>query len=446
MKWTPEKVHEEAKKHVMMTWGATDPMMDAAMWLRKGEGVYLIDDTGKRILDWNAGAMCANLGHTVPQSIIDAITHQLKTLPYTYPGYGIAEIRAKLAALLADIVPGDINSFLFPSTGMEANETALRLARAYTGRHKVLSRYRSYHGSSVATMGLTGDQRRWGAEAGATGNKHFFDPYPYGFKWGNTEEEVTANSLQYLRETVQMEGGHTIAAIIVETVTGTNGILKAPKGYMEGVRQICDENGIVFIADEVMAGFGRTGKWFGFCHYDVMPDMFTGAKGLTASYLPLGVVGMNDKLAAHFHKNPTLIGSTYNSHPVPLACGYATMEYMLEHRIVQRVAALEPLMTTRLQRLMDRHASVKQARCVGLFACFDIQKNANGDFNRKVTDPLTDEMYKLKKKLMELGLFTMLRGHTVMCNPPLTISEDEINRGFDSIEKALPIRDDAMQK
>jgi len=298
----------------------------------------------------------------------------------------------------------------------------------------------------VATMGMTGDQRRWGAEAGATGNKHFFDPFPYSFKWGSTEEEVSANSLQYLREMVQMEGGHTIAAIFVETVTGTNGILKAPKGYMEGVRQLCDEHGILLIADEVMAGFGRTGKWFGFCHYDIMPDMFTGAKGLTASYLPLGVVGMSDKLAAHFHKNPTHIGSTYNSHPVPLACAYATMEYMLEKKIVQHVASLEPLMKKRLQKLMDKHECVKQARCVGLFACFDIQKNSKGDFNRKVTDPLTDEMAKFKKALMENGLFTMLRGHTVMCNPPLTITEAEINKGFDIIEKALPVLDAAMQK
>jgi len=447
IKWTPDLYREASSKHVLMTWGATDAMLKSAMYLTRSEGVYMFDDKNKRYLDFNSGAMCANLGHTVPKEIIDAVTHQLKTFPYSYPGVSVSDIRVKLAALLADMVPGDINTFMFPSTGMEANETALRIARMFTGRHKVLSRYRSYHGSSVATLSLTGDFRRFHGERGASsGHVHFMDPYPYSFKWGESEAEITERNLTYVREMVQYEGPHTIAAIFVESVTGTNGILPPPPGYLEGLRQICDEHGILLVCDEVMAGFGRTGRLFGWCHSNVVPDITTAAKGITAAYLPLGMVGVRDHIAAHFRANPVTIGSTYNSHPVVLASAYAALQYMLEHRIVQRVAALQPHMEKRMQRLIDRHPSVKQARVLGLFGCFDVQKNKRGDFFLKVHEPLAGPMAEFKNALLDNGLFTFVRGHNVFTNPPLVVKESEIDEGFDIFEKCLPILDKAMEK
>jgi taurine--2-oxoglutarate transaminase len=417
------------------------------MYLNRSEGVFMFDDQGKRYLDFNAGAMCANLGHTVPKQIIDAVTHQLQTFPYSYPGVSVTDIRVKLAALLADMVPGDINTFMFPSTGMEANETALRIARMFTGRHKVLSRYRSYHGSSVATLSLTGDFRRFNGERGASsGHVHFMDPFPYSFKWGENNAEITERNLAYVREVVQMEGPHTIAAIFVESVTGTNGILPPPPGYLEGLRQICDQHGILLVCDEVMAGFGRTGRLFGWCHANVVPDITTAAKGITAAFLPLGMVGVRDHIAAHFRANPVTIGSTYNSHPVVLAAAYAALQYMLEHNIVQRVAKLEPYMRKRMDRLIDRHPSVKQARVLGLFGCFDVQKNTKGDFYLQVHEPLAGPMAQFKSALYEHGLFTFVRGHNVFTNPPLIVSEKEIDLGFDIFEKCLPILDKAMEK
>lgn len=444
--WTPEQVLEATKKNVLFTWGPTDAMRDGALQLAKGDGCYVVDHNGKKYMDFNSMAMCSHLGHTIPESIMEAVIKQMRDLPYVYPGVGVAPIRAQLSSLLADIVPGDINTFFFPSGGAESNECALRIARMYTGRHKVISRYRSYHGSTLGAISMTGDQRRWAGEAGATGHIHVFDPFPYSFSWGESDEEITQRNMDYLRETIHYEGPHTIAAIYLESITGTNGILKPPKGYLEGVRAICDEFGIVMVCDEVMAGFGRTGKLFGFCHAPtVVPDIVTFAKGINAAFMPLGGVGLRDPLANHFRKNPITVGSTYNSHPTILASAHATIKYYLEHGIVPHVASMEKHLIAGLQRLIDNHPSVKQARAVGLFGAFDLQKNTKGDFIAEVTDPLPPAVLKFKKKLLEGGVFTMMRGHTIYANPPLIISEQQLKETFDIIDDALHIVDEAME-
>lgn len=257
-------------------------------------------------MDFNSQAMCSNLGHTVPPEVIEEINNQLKSIAYAYPCATVTPIKAKLSALLADIFPGDLNHFYYTTGGAESNETAMRMARLYTGRHKIFARYRSYHGGTLATMGLTGDPRRWYAEPTTSGVVHFLDPQPYSLSWGESEEQVCKRSLQQLREVLMYEGPHNVAAIFMESVTGTNGILIPPKGYLEGVRAICDEFGILMVCDEVMNGFGRTGTMFGFMNSSpmVIPDIVTMAKGINGAFVPLGAVACRDHVAQHFMKNP----------------------------------------------------------------------------------------------------------------------------------------------
>eukprot|EP00053_Salpingoeca_punica_P016989 m.162436 g.162436 ORF g.162436 m.162436 type:complete len:525 (+) comp17087_c1_seq1:37-1611(+) len=445
--WPHAESIDAHKNHSLFTWTAHDVASAGAITAVRAEGIYFWDQNGKRYIDWNSMAMCSNHGHTPDQSIIDAVVEQMKSIPYAYPGAFVTPVRGRLCKLLADICPGDINTFMFPSSGAEANEIALRMARLYTGRHKVMTRYRSYHGATTSTLSMTGDHRRWPAENGATGHLKFFDPYPYGFSHGKTEEEITENSLAMLREQISYEGGHTIASIHIESITGTNGVLKPPKGYLEGIREICNTHGILMVCDEVMAGFGRTGKLFGFCHApSVVPDIITFAKGLNGAFLPLGGVGVRDHIAAHFRKNNVAIGSTYNSHPVALASAYAAVQHFLEEDLTGNAARMEKHLQAGLNYLMDRHPSIKQARCVGLFGCFDVQKNTKGDFIARVFDPLPAPMIKFKKTLLENGLFTMMRGHTVFCNPPLIITEAQIKEAIDVLDKSLPVLDEAMEK
>eukprot|EP00039_Didymoeca_costata_P020201 m.340432 g.340432 ORF g.340432 m.340432 type:complete len:511 (+) comp19305_c0_seq1:213-1745(+) len=435
----------EAQQHTMFTWGATNPMSAAAMFMERSEGCYFWTKDGKRYLDFNSMAMCLSQGHTPDQEIVDAVTKQLTTMPYAYPGMFHSQIRARLCKLLSQICPGDINYFSFPSSGSEANEQACRIARLYTGRHKLLSRYRSYHGGTSTSMGLTGDQRRWPAEQGSTGHVHFFDPYPYSFNLGDTEEEVAAKSLDMLREQIDYEGPHNIAAIFLETVTGTNGILKPPNGYLQGIRKICDEHGILMVCDEVMAGFGRTGKLFAFCHADIVPDIVTFAKGVNGAFLPLGGVGLREHIGTHFKNNPVNYGSTYNSHPVAMASAYAALKVMLRNDIIGNAARMESVMQECMNDLLDKHPSLKHARSIGLFGGLDIQKNLKGDFVAKVTDPPPPSMLAFRKTLLENGVWTMARGHTVFTNPPLIINENEIREGFAAIDLALYETDKAME-
>eukprot|EP00041_Stephanoeca_diplocostata_P012644 m.212128 g.212128 ORF g.212128 m.212128 type:complete len:544 (+) comp19035_c0_seq2:55-1686(+) len=441
--WSDAECAKAHTEHGLMTWNnASAPGIHAV----RGEGSYFWDSAGKKYLDFNSMAMCLSHGHTIDDRIIDAVVDQMKTLPYAYPGMFVTNVRGRLSKLLADIVPGDINTFMFPGAGTEAIEGALRMARAYTGRHKVLSRYRSYHGHTTAALTLTGDFRRWAGEAHASGGYvKFHDPFPYAFKYGDTDEEIASRALTELVEILKHEGTHNVAAIVVEAITGTNGVLIPPKGYLEGVRAICDQYGIMLICDEVMAGFGRTGKMFGFCHApSVVPDFVTFAKGVNGAVLPLAGIGMRDPVADFFRTNPHMVGSTYHSHPVTLASGYAALQVFLERNLTQNAAEMGVVMEECYNDLLAKHPSVKQARCVGLFGAFDVQRDRQGTFIGEVNDPMDPAMVAFKKDLYERGLFTMMRGHTVFTNPPLTVTADEVREGFAMLDASLHILDEAM--
>src|SRR6059058_1875806 len=333
---TSDEIVSLCKKHTIFEWSvqdAVDPIPVA-----KAKGVYFWTPDGKRYLDFNSQLMCVNIGHA-DDRVVRAIQEQAAVLPYANP-FLATEPRARLGAKLAEITPGDIDVFFFTNGGAEANENAIKLARLATGRHKILARYRSYHGATAGSMMLTGDPRRWAAEPGMPGVVHVLDPY-HGIErgWDSVED-----SLAMLDEVIQLEGPETIAAFILETVTGTNGILVPPDGYMQGVRELCTKHGILMICDEVMAGFGRTGEWFAIDHWKVVPDIITMAKGLTSAYVQLGAVGMRRGIAEQFKDKVFSGGLTYNSHPLACAAALASIKVYEQDKLLQNARAMGVVM------------------------------------------------------------------------------------------------------
>jgi taurine--2-oxoglutarate transaminase len=382
--------------------------------------------------------MCVNAGHGHP-AIIKAIQDQAAALAYTNP-FLASEPRARLGAKLAEITPGDIEVFFFTNGGAECNENAIRIARAVTGRHKVLARYRSYHGGTAGSLTLTGDPRRWAAEPGIPGVVHVLDPY-HGMArgWDSTEQ-----ALAYLEEVIELEGPKHIAAFILETISGTNGILVPPDGYLQGVRALCDKHGILMICDEVMAGFGRTGRWFGVDHWGVVPDLMTMAKGLTSAYVPLGAVGMRRRVAEHFRDKAYNGGLTYNSHPLGCATALATIKVYEDEGLIENAAKMGLVMRQLHEDLAARHPSVGAARSIGLFGIVELTRN------RTTLEPMAPmggsaaEMAALGRQVREDGLYTFVRWHTFFTNPPLCVTEAELHEAFAIIDKALAVADRAV--
>jgi taurine--2-oxoglutarate transaminase len=386
---------------------------------------------GKRYLDFNSQLMSVNIGHG-DQRVIDAIAAQAQKLAYANP-FMAHEPRARLARKLAQLTPGDLDVVFFTNGGAEANENAIKLARQFTGRQKILSRYRSYHGATGQVIAATGDPRRWAAETGVAGIVRAPDPH----KWGRPEPEPVERALQELEDVIMYEGGHTIAGFILEPVVGTNGILIPPDGYLQGVREICDRHGILLIADEVMSGFGRTGRWWAVDHWGVVPDLLTMAKGLTSSYLPLGAVAMRQGIADAFADRPFFGGLTYNSHPMGCATALAVIDVYEQDGLIERAAAMGEVMRGHHERLREKHPSVGAGRNIGLFGILELVRD------RATFEPMapyngtSDEMKAVAKHLKENGLYTFVRFNTIHNNPPLTISEEELAEGFDIIDGAL---------
>lgn len=437
---TNDEIIALCKQHTMYTWAASGKVQPRG--IERAEGVYMYTLDGTRILDWNSQLMSVNIGHGHPH-VREAMKRQVDELLYVWPGTA-TKPRAELGKVLSELVPGDINTFFFCLSGAEANENAIKAVRQYSGRFKILSRYRSYHGATNACMQLTGDPRRIPNEPGSPGFVKVMDPWPYTWSWGNDDEEIVANNLTYLEEVIQMEGPDQIAAMFIETVTGTNGILPPPRGYLKGLRALLDKYGILLVCDEVMAGFGRTGKMFAFEHGDIVPDIVTMAKGLTSSYAPLGCMGVSDAIAAHFQDNVFWGGLTYNSHCLGLATALATLEVMQDEGLVENSAKLGAVMRSEMDRLTAKHPSVKVGRNIGLFGMIDVQKNSAGEpfapFNG--SHPIMGE---LSKYFWDHGLFTFVRWGSFMCNPPLCITEEQLLEGFAIIDAALEITDRAFE-
>ncbi len=433
---TGDEIVQLCRRHTLFEWSAqaaVDPIPVA-----HSKGIYFWTPEGKRFIDFNSQLMCVNIGHG-DERVINAIKQQASTLAYANP-FMATEVRAKLGAKLAELTPGDIDAFFFTNGGAEANENAIRIARLFTGRHKIGARYRSYHGGTAGALTLTGDPRRWASEPGIPGVFRIPDFY-HGIQRGSeTAEQVLART----EEIIELEGPKTIAAIIVEAVTGTNGILVPPDGYIQGLRELCDKHGILLIADEVMSGFGRTGEWFSVDHWKVVPDLISMAKGLTSAYVQLGAVGMRRQIADHFANNVFYGGLTYNSHPLACAAALATIDVYEEDRLIENAKQMGQVMRRLLEDLEHRHPSVGATRSIGLFGIVELVRN------RETREPLapfngtSPEMQALGKHFRQEGLYTFVRWNTFFTNPPLCITEAELQEAFAIIDRGLDITDRAL--
>ena len=434
-----------SKRHTIFSWSARGALNPIPMV--RGEGIYFWDADGKRYMDMNSQLMCVNIGHG-NRRVIEAIKRQADELVYAGPGMA-TPVRARIGRMLSELTPGDLNTFFFTLGGAEANENAIRIARMVTGRQKIMARYRSYHGATLGAVSLTGDPRRWANEPGIPGVVRFFDPYKYRshlFREGDSEADFTRRCLEEIEEIIAYEGPQTIAAMFIETVTGTNGLIVPPEGYIQGLRAICDAHGILLVCDEVMCGLGRTGSWFAVDQWKVVPDMITMAKGLTSAYLPLGAVAMSERIAAHFEKNVFYGGLTYNAHPMSLAAAEACLQVMIDDDMVGHTRRMGRVLSELHQEMKRKHPSVGDVRSIGLFGVLELVKN------RKTKEPMapfngtSPEMQKLGAFFRQEGMYVFLNWNNLFTNPPLCITEEQLRESFTTIDRALEITDAAVQR
>jgi taurine--2-oxoglutarate transaminase len=400
--------------------------------MSSAEGVYFWDTEGNKYLDFSSQLMNVNIGHQHPK-VIRAIQEQAARLCYAHPGMA-TEPRGLLGQKIAEVSPGNLKKSFFCLGGAEANENAIKIARFYTGRHKIMARYRSYHGATYGAIALTGDYRRLPVEPALPGVVHFLDPYCYRCPFGWTRETCHRECISHVDEIIQYEGPDRIAAIIMEGVTGSNGLIVPPDDYWPRVRQICDKYGILLISDEVMSGWGRTGKWFAVDNWNIVPDIITTAKGVTSGYVPLGVVVVTEEIADYFEDKMLWCGLTYSGHPLACAAGIATIEAYIEDGLLDNAIKVGHHLGHRLEEIKQRHASVGDVRYIGLFTALEIVKNKK---NKQPIDPLIET----GKFLRSHGLFTFIFHNILFVVPPLCITEAQIDEGLSIVEKSLEITD-----
>jgi taurine---2-oxoglutarate transaminase len=439
-----EEIVALTKKHTIFSWSAQGSVQPIPMV--RGEGIYFWDANGKRYVDMNSQLMCVNIGHG-DKRVIEAIKRQADELVYAGPGMATA-VRARFGKMLAQYTPGDLDHFFFTLGGAEANENAIRIARAVTGRQKIMARYRSYHGATAGGISLTGDPRRWANEPGVPGVVRFFDPYKYRshlYREGDSDETFTQRCLEEVEEIIQYEGGHTIAAMFVETVTGTNGLIVPPDGYLQGLREITKRHGILLICDEVMAGLGRTGRWFAADHWNVVPDIITMAKGLTSAYLPLGAVAVGDSIASYYDRNVFYGGLTYNAHPMCLAAAEACVQVMIDDDTMGHTQRMGRVMSQLHAEMKEKHPSVGDVRSIGLFGVLELVRNRATKEPMAPFNGTSPEMQKLGAFLREHGIYAFANWNNLFTNPPLCITEEQLKDAFGVIDRALEITDAAVQ-
>ena len=432
-----EEIKRLDKIHVMHTWSVNanlDPRV-----IVDADGEYIFDSDGQRFLDFSSQVKCVNVGHK-NSKIIKAIDEQIKKVCYLSTGFAY-ESRSKLGKSLAEVTPGDLNKFFFTLGGADDNENAIKFAKFYTQKQKILSLYRSYHGATYGALTLTGDRRRTWAEPGIPGVVHALNPFCYRCPFGLTHPECDLQCARHIEEVVTYEDPDTLAAIIIEPVIGACGIIPPPDGYMRRLREICDQNSILLIADEIMAGFGRTGRWFAMQHWDVVPDLMTMAKGMTSAYLPLGAVAISDKISKILDKEMIYCGLTYSAHPVCCAAACATLEVYKEQNLIENAFAMGKILKAELEKIKNRHACVGDARSIGLFGCLELVKNRN------TKEPIDPKQYgkEISKRFMTRGLYCPVGSmQPIMCIeivPPLTINEDQLREGLEIIDDVLGYAD-----
>lgn len=424
--------------HVFHSWSAQDHV--DSLHVVAGQGVFFEDDKGQQYLDFASQLVNLNLGHQHPR-LVKALQAQAEKLATIQPAFA-NDARSELARLISEAAPGSLNQVFFTNGGADANEHAVRMARLHTGRRKVMSMYRSYHGATATAISLTGDPRRWANEPSDSSVVHFFGPYAYRSAfWAGCEKEECERALAHLEAQIVLEGAATIAAIIIETVVGTNGILVPPPGYLPGVRALCDKYGIVYIADEVMAGFGRTGTMFAVENFGVEPDLLTFAKGVNSGYVPLGGVVISDDIAATFAHTVYPGGLTYSGHPLACAVGVETFAVFKDEDILQRTQTLgQEVVAPFLADLCKDFEQVGEVRGLGLFWAIELVKDSRSREALVPFNPSAEEnapMLRIGAALKAAGLWPMIQQNRIHIAPPLIISEAELKRGLEIIKQVL---------
>lgn len=437
-----DQVRDLDRSHVFHSWSAQD--LIAPLPVAGGQGSTFWDYEGNRYLDFSSQLVNLNLGHQHP-GLVAAIQEQAGRLCTIAPAFA-NDARSEAARLIAQVAPEGLDKVFFTNGGAEANENAIRMARLHTGRHKVLATYRSYHGATNGAMSLTGDPRRWGSEPATPGAVHFWGPYAYRSPFHSVDEtQEGERALQHLRDTIMVEGAQTIAAIVLESVVGTNGILVPPPGYLAGVREICDEHGIVFIADEVMAGFGRCGEWFAVDHWGVTPDLIVFAKGVNSGYVPLGGVIISGPIAQTFATKPYPGGLTYSGHPLATASAVATIQIMTQEGTIEHARMLgTDVIGPRLREIAEKHPSVGEVRGLGVFWAMDLVTDRGTreplvPFN--ASGPAAAPMNELAAACKKAGLWPFTHFNRMHVVPPCNTSVEDVNRGLDIIDEALTVAD-----
>ena len=440
-----QRVKDDDNAHVFHSWSAQK--LISPLPVASAEGVRFTDFEGRSYLDFSSGLVHANLGYQHPK-MVEAIQQAATQMCTLAPGFAV-ESRSTAARMISEKAPDGMDMVFFTNGGAEATENAIRMARLHTGRHKILAAYRSYHGATAGAITMTGDPRRWPSEPSMPGVVHFWGPYPYRSPFHSTSpEEERVRALQHVRDVLTVEGAHTVAAIIMETVVGTNGILVPPEGYLAGLREICDEHGIMLICDEVMAGFGRCGEWFAFDRWGITPDLITFAKGVNSGYVPLGGVILSSAIADTFAERPYPGGLTYSGHPLACASAVASLGILEEEGIIERARNLgTDVIGPALAEIAERHPSVGEVRGLGVVWAVELVKdpetreplvpyNASGP----AAKPMADFAAACKDK----GLWPFVHFNRTHVVPPLTISDAEIKDGLDILDDALSVADKAL--
>lgn len=433
------RAYELDRRHVFHSWSAQETL--TPMTITRAAGSYVWDGDGNRLLDFSSQLVNTNIGHQHPK-VVAAIQEQAGKLCTVAPQF-VNEARSEAARLIAELTPGELNKIFFTNGGADAVEHAIRMARLHTGKYKVLSAYRSYHGGTALAVNVTGDPRRIPNDYGNAGTVHFHAPFLYRTQFhSSTPEEETQRALEHLETMIQLEGPSTIAAVILESIPGTAGIMVPPPGYLQGVRELATKYGIIYIADEVMCGFGRSGKWFAIDHFDVVPDLLTFAKGVNSGYVPLGGVAISPEIAATFGQRAYPGGLTYSGHPLATAAAVATINAMRDEGIVENAAQLgSDVLGPGLATLQEKHQSVGDVRGTGVFWAIELVKD------RQTREPLapygasSPEMNELIAACRTRGLLPFANFNRIHVVPPLNISVEDANRGLSILDEVLEIAD-----
>jgi taurine---2-oxoglutarate transaminase len=438
-----EEIIHDSQEHTLFSWSkqkGTNPIV-----VKYAEGIYLYDYDGKRYIDFSSGLMNVNIGHG-DQRITAAVVKQMQEVSYVTPSC-VTKVRGELGKKLAEICPGDLNKAFFTLCGASSIENAIKLARLYTGRHKIFTRYQSYHGASIGAIAASGDPRRIPVDAQQAPNFIHFD-LPYAYRYEHGEEALLKDSVAQLERLIAYEGATNIAAILLEGQSGSSGCFLYPDGYLKAVRDICNKHGILLIMDEVMSGFGRTGKWFGFQHHDIIPDMIAMAKGLTCGYLPFGCLMVSDKIAAKYDDVVLPLGLTYSAHPVSCAAALETLKIYEEDNLIENAVVMGKYVDSKIEELKKKHPSIGDWRNQGLLGCIELVKNKRtkepmAPFNAKPDEMIV--MNKVAAKIKELGMYTFVRWSYIFIAPPLCITKEQIDDGLEIISQAISIADESIE-